>query len=498
MLLPAALLLAITPGLDLLHHELLIQGRRRDRELTLHCELRFTAGGGSVGLRLHRDAELLAVRDQSGAALRYRRRKEDLEITPPLPLRPQEAQVWSFDYRFPLPRPLETIPGFFAAEPLYPTALLPAAAGEIPSADPTTSHIVFELPQPLLGIASGQVERRILDAGRIRSEWTQSYPSALHAFLISPLQEHILERGGRTYRAYLRPANRAQAAALLEHVAEVVELLNQKIGALPQTDFNVAEQDLVSGMKGFSVPGLTVLSSQEFLELPEFPYRILAHELSHAWWTFAIDPYGLADGLLREGLPTYTGILYAESRLGESGLRRELDNSKRIALLPRQPEPLARGFEMRNKNNTYPLIYHKGAYVLHMLRREIGDQKFELLLQTYFAAGRSQRPKLGDFERLAENIAGRSLRDFFGAWIDNAAIPRVRVEFRYDGGWLRGSLIEEEGQVHAVAVLRLTFADGSSRDVNLELAPGSQPFEIACERPPLRVEFDPAGDLLRR
>jgi len=497
-MLMAALLLAASPALDLLHVDLRILARRGERELTLTCELRFRAAGRQVGLSLHRDAKLLGVRDSSGAPLRYRRRGDGLEVTAPEALSFEQVQQWSFDYRFPLPRPLEQIPGFFSSEPLYPTALLPAGAGEIPARDPCSARIVFELPEPLLGVASGGLERRPLEPGRWSHEWNQPQPSALHAVLIGALEEHRLERGGRLFRAFLRPASRPRAAEFLQHLAEVIELLSDTIGALPLQEFNLAEQDLPAGLKGFSVPGLTVLSSSEIVDQPEFPFRILAHELSHVWWTFAVDPAGLADGLLREGLPTYTGILYAEALQGAAGLLRELANSRRIALLPRRPEPLARGFEMQNKNNAYPLNYHKGAYVLHMLRRELGEDAFARLLREYFEAGRQRRPRLEDFERIAEQVAGRSLKDFFAAWVESAAIPRVRIEHDYEDGLLRGRLIQEDAQVRARARVRLHFADGSRRDLELELRPGAQPFELACDAPPIRVELDPDHDLLTR
>jgi hypothetical protein len=490
----AALLLtpsAATP--DLLRHELTIRAGADDTALAIDCRLTLVASDAPVELELHERARELVLEDAHGQPLRFRRRGQRLEIDSTTSSAP--VTQWRFRYRVSLPRPLASI-GLFAGEPLYPTRALPAGPGELPERDPTSARIRFDLPTGLQGIAAGSLQRQSLPDGRQLLTWTLDRPSTLHPFLISPLEEHVSERAGRIYRLYLRPANRARAAEFLEHMAGVVEFLSQRVGDLGIDTFAVAEQSLIRGMKGFSAPGLTVLSSEEIVAEPEFPYRILAHELSHAWWTFAVDPAGLADGVLREGLPTYTGILYSESRLGPAGLRSELDNSRRIALLPRDPEPLSHGFGMRNKNNVYPLNYHKAAYVLHMLRRELGDPGFDVLLRRYFELGQARRPVTRDFQRLAGEIAGRPLTEFFQAWIESSELPRLALEQRWAAGRWIGRLIQTQAEIRARVTVRAHFADGSFADFRLQVTPGSAPFDLDCPRRPIRFELDPDHDLL--
>ena len=63
------------------------------------------------------------------------------------------------------------------------------------------------------------------------------------------------------------------------------------------------------------------------------------------------------------------------------------------------------------------LVYHKGAYVLHLLRELLGERAFwdglRYYTRTYF--GRSVTT--ADFQAAMERSSGRNLADFFDRWV---------------------------------------------------------------------------------
>ena len=63
------------------------------------------------------------------------------------------------------------------------------------------------------------------------------------------------------------------------------------------------------------------------------------------------------------------------------------------------------------------IVYYKGAYVLHLLKQELGDDVFwngfQAYSQEYF--GKSVETK--DFQRMMEEAADRKLDDFFKEWV---------------------------------------------------------------------------------
>ena len=67
--------------------------------------------------------------------------------------------------------------------------------------------------------------------------------------------------------------------------------------------------------------------------------------------------------------------------------------------------------------------YDGGAVVLHALRGELGDEAFFTLLQRWVAENAGTSRVSADFIALAEDVAGRSLTEFFDAWLYSPSVP---------------------------------------------------------------------------
>ena len=71
------------------------------------------------------------------------------------------------------------------------------------------------------------------------------------------------------------------------------------------------------------------------------------------------------------------------------------------------------------------LVYNKGAGVLHMLRRLLGDEAFFAGLRRFYDDRRFQKAGTDDLERALEAESGRTLDRFFERWIYGTQIPRI-------------------------------------------------------------------------
>jgi aminopeptidase N len=67
--------------------------------------------------------------------------------------------------------------------------------------------------------------------------------------------------------------------------------------------------------------------------------------------------------------------------------------------------------------------YYKGAWVLHMLRAEIGDEAFFTLLRRHCARYAGRNARTGDFRAVAEEVSGRDLGSFFQQWLAGSGQP---------------------------------------------------------------------------
>ena len=111
------------------------------------------------------------------------------------------------------------------------------------------------------------------------------------------------------------------------------------------------------------------------------------------------------------------------------------------------------------------LVYNKGAAVLHMLRRMVGDEDFFRGLRRFYLTWRFHKAGTDDLWAAMEQETGKPLERFFQQWIYGATIPKVKVGYRVDGAdiVLR---IEQIGEVFDVPVtVTLQYADRKPVDV---------------------------------
>src|SRR6185312_5410791 len=76
------------------------------------------------------------------------------------------------------------------------------------------------------------------------------------------------------------------------------------------------------------------------------------------------------------------------------------------------------------------LVYNKGAAVLHMLRRLLGDDAFFAGLRQFYMSSRFNKAGTEDLRKAMEEASGRSLERFFERWIYNATLPHITFSYR--------------------------------------------------------------------
>ena len=135
----------------------------------------------------------------------------------------------------------------------------------------------------------------------------------------------------------------------------------------------------------------------------------LIHELSHHWWGDAVTLKTWKDIWLNEGFATYSVALYWEKQAGFSALQSTL--SLKFGTFDHGT--------LYNPGNALfsGLVYNKGAWVLHMLRKEVGDNIFFKILKEYFLKYKYGNASTEDFKILCERISKKNLSRFFEQWI---------------------------------------------------------------------------------
>jgi peptidase M1-like protein len=204
-----------------------------------------------------------------------------------------------------------------------------------------------------------------------------------------------------------------------------------------------------------------------FAGVPEF---FLAHELAHQWWGQAIGWKNYHEQWISEGFAQYFSALYAQRAHGDASFNAMLRQFRRWSLSESDEGPVDLGYRLgliQGQGRIFrAIIYNKGASVLHMLRRFVGDEAFFNGLRRFYGEQKFQKAGTDDLERAMETASGRSLDRFFDRWIHGSEIPTLRYSATIQPGEVLVQFDQDTGRIFDVPVtVTLQSADGRLQDV---------------------------------
>jgi aminopeptidase N len=161
---------------------------------------------------------------------------------------------------------------------------------------------------------------------------------------------------------------------------------------------------------------------------------LIAHETAHQWFGNSASEADWHHVWLSEGFATYCTALYFEMRHGVPRMVRELTEQRDdvIRYSRHNPRPVLDTTITDLSKILSTAVYQKASWVLHMLRRQIGDTEFHKTIRAYYAEFAGSNALTDDFRKVAERITGQNLKPFFDQWLKRPGIPEVNAVWKYD------------------------------------------------------------------
>ncbi len=365
---------------------------------------------------------------------------------------------------------------------------------------PFTVRIESDLPVQLSNGNPGE-------SGTGWSEWHDPWPKpaylfALVAGALVPVPDRFTTRSGRKVdlNIWVRPGDEPKCGFALEALKASMRWDEEVYGREYDLDvFNiVAVDDFNAG--AMENKGLNIFNSAYVLASPETATdkdferieSVIAHEYFHNWTGNRVTCRDWFQLCLKEGLTVFRDQQFTAD-MRSAPVKRIEDAAAILAHQFREDQgPLAhpvRPESFVEINNFYTItVYEKGAEVIGMLRRLVGDAAYDEAVALYFDRHDGRAVTIEDWLAAFEDVTGRDLSQFM-RWYRQAGTPRVRVEEDFDDGTYMLRLTQhspatadgspKEPQVIPVAV-GLLAPDG--REVVptriLELTEASQVFEF--------------------
>ena len=369
----------------------------------------------------------------------------------------------------------------------------------------TFSLEVEALPEGWDAVSQGRRTRHDLAAdGRRTTTWSCPDPTEEVYLVAGPWHERDARAGEVELLSLLRGDDAALAERYLAATARYLRMYAGILPPYPYPSFALVENFWETG---YGMPGFTLLGPK-IIRMPWILTSSYPHEMVHNWWGNSVY-VDYASGNWCEGLTAYMADhLFAEQR-GEGALYRRATLQKYADFVASGDEPALVDFRSRHSAATEAIGYGKSLMVFHMLRRAVGDERFIAALGRFWRENRFQRASWHD---LADAFSAETQDDwgpFFTAWTERPGAPQISL----GAVFLRRNLTgpepwQVEVELHQtqqadpfpVTVPVAVTVEGRSEPVVGSAGPCGRDCRVvlACPARPLRVDVDPAFDVMRR
>jgi aminopeptidase N len=232
---------------------------------------------------------------------------------------------------------------------------------------------------------------------------------------------------------------------------------------------------------------------------------VVAHEIAHQWFGDSVTETTWADLWLSEGFATYFAGFFVEKHDGQDAFHEYMRGAAaRYFVYERQRNAPIHDTEtldlmkLLNENN-----YEKGAWVLHMLRRRLGDEAFFRGLRAYYAAHRDANATTEDLRVALEKASGTSLKDFFARWIYGSGHPSYQLTWAWKqsksaAGTLTVTLEQEQAGLPFLMPVPLEILSGAASSRQTIRATGKLTVaKFNLKEPPTELRLDPDETILK-
>jgi aminopeptidase N len=411
-------------GFDVLHYEVALVPDIARRQIVgrQHVQIRSETAGLAEILFDSGELKVSAVNAQ-GRPQRFAQGEGKLRIALDQPLRRDAVATLQITYTGSPPYGLEFAPERDEVYTIFSTSQW------MPSVDApderATLALSLTLPAGLLATGTGRaLPARTLADGRVEHRWQLDtpMPGYVYGFAAGRYQQAQAKHAGIALRFLSAERSPEQLQAIFARTGGMLDFFAARAGLPYRGDY---QQALVADTIGQEMAGLSLMSEaygQEVLDDPDH-VALIAHEAAHQWWGNRVTCASWEHFWLNEAFANFMTAAYLQQSQGEAAYQAQVQRWRsRLEALRAKRADHALVYDSWNAPTAddRAVVYQKGAYVLHLLRAELGEETFWRGVRDYTRHHDGQSVETADFQRAMEKSAGRSLQPFFAQWVYSA------------------------------------------------------------------------------
>tara|TARA_R110002073_G_scaffold93546_4_gene218395 strand:- start:9026 stop:10618 length:1593 start_codon:yes stop_codon:yes gene_type:complete len=346
-----------------------------------------------------------------------------------------------------------------------------------------------------------QIEETDLDNQNTLYVWKTEVPIPTKVMVIGIARfavQHIGETNNIPISSWVYPQNKDAGFYDYAMGKDIINFFIEHVGPYPYSKLaNVQSKTRFGGMENAS----NIFYFENSVSGERKIENLIAHEIAHQWFGNSASESDWTHVWLSEGFATYFTNLYVENTKGKTAFL-ELVNKQRDAVIKFSKQQLTPVLDSETKSLMRLLntnSYQKGAWVLHMLRKKVGDVPFWNSISAYYQKYKLKNASSDDLKNVFEEVTNQELDAFFTQWLEQPGQPILKTSWKLNDQALTFN-VEQTQKTNVVfsfpMELKLIYEDDSSEIVTLSMKNKKSSVTLDVKAKVKAVVVDPNSWLL--
>jgi hypothetical protein len=301
-----------------------------------------------------------------------------------------------------------------------------------------TIRSIVKVKKPWIAFASGETVKRSEEGDYNVFENAFDKPLQFAVVHAGKYTVHEEKFEGLTIRvAPYAGINDAQVGQLARLAYKIIKFYEPWLGPFPFKEYNIIElNDLGWGQ---APPGMLFITKEAFNPLSTTESRFysngvnqrFAHEIAHQYWGIVVKMGSEEEQWLTEAFAEFSSSLVVKEIQGQRGYDSMVARWRADAKDGGSFAPIALANRIDIPADPYvafedyfDLVYNKGAYVLSVLRKQLGDPKFFSFLRTVQGQHQWRFLTTNDAAKLLDRMnPGTNHQQFFDRYVWGTEMP---------------------------------------------------------------------------
>ncbi|MEZ5305880.1 MAG: M1 family aminopeptidase [Pyrinomonadaceae bacterium] len=383
-----------------------------------------------------------------------------------------------------------------------------------------TTEIKATVPRPMQVISNGVLVEVKNNSDNTRTyHWKMDTPYA--NYLTSIVVGEFAEVKGSymdiPISTYVYPDWKFEGQVTAKRLPDMVKFFSETLDfKYPYKKYaQTVGNEFNGGMENISATTQTdTMIHDDRTELDGDQDGLQAHELAHQWFGDFVTCRDWSEIWLNESFATYMEALWQEHSKGKDYFLFNEVRGNQQGYFGAWNQGQRRPIVTKNYANPDAVFdsyaYPRGGAVLHMLRKQLGDENFFKSLNHYLRTNANQPVETEDLRIAIEETTGQSMDAFFDQWLYKMGHPVFEVAKSFDAekGELKMTVKQTQKVdltngypqvVYFQTPVDIEIVTESGREVETVYldAKETNEFSFKLASKPLMVDFDNEGTLIK-